>query len=53
MNGKVIALGFDQGDREVLMIENVISLLRFAACYQLAPHDNAALCEKDFSANLG
>ena len=49
----IVVLGFDQGDRDVvLVVENVIGALGFAARDELATNDDAALGEADLFPDL-
>lgn len=51
-DGKGVVLGLDDGNRNVLVIQDVIGPLGLAPRDQLAPDDNAALGEEHFAANL-
>jgi len=51
-HGVVVLPGLDQGNRKVLVIENVISPLGLASRDQLATNDDAPFGEKDFTTNL-
>ena len=53
-DGVVVVLGFDDGDRDVRLVEeDVVGLLRFAAFDRLAANDDAALGEVDLLPDLG
>ena len=51
-NGKGVVLGLDDGNRNVMVIQDVIGPLGLAPRDQLAPDDNPTLGEEDFAANL-
>lgn len=51
-HGVVVVLRLDQGNRKVLVIEDIISPLGLASRDQLATDDNAAFSEKDFATDL-
>lgn len=52
-DGVVVVLGFENGEREVRFIgEEVVGFFRFTAFHRLSPHDDAALSEIRFFADL-
>lgn len=52
LNGAVIVLRLDECDRDVIVVEDVIGELGFAARYQFSPNDYATLREIDLAPDL-
>ena len=52
-HGTAIVFGFQQGDGEVLVVEDVIGPLALAPCHQFAANNNPTLGKKDLAADLG